>query len=168
MPDPVVIVDYDRHWLDLYAEEKTLILGAIGRWLVAIEHIGSTSVRGLAAKPIIDIMVGVRSLDDAQHCIAPLATVGYVFKPDDTMPARRYFNKGPQSDHHHLHMVEEGGHIWQNQLLFRDYLRAHPETAAEYAALKRGLAGRFGADREGYTEAKTEFIQSVLRAAREV
>ena len=167
MPDPVIVVDYDPRWPLIYEEERRLILGALGRWVVAIEHIGSTSAPGLAAKPIIDIMVGGRSLDDAERCIAPLASVGYVFKPDDTMPGRRYFNKGPQSDHRHLHMVEVGGEMWQNQLRFRDYLRAHPETAAAYAALKRELAASFGRDREGYTDAKTEFIQSVLRAARE-
>jgi GrpB-like predicted nucleotidyltransferase (UPF0157 family) len=166
MPGPVIVVDYDLRWQETYEEEKALILGVIGKWVQAIEHIGSTSVPGLAAKPIIDILVGVRRLDDAQHCMAPLATVGYVFKPDETMPGRRYFNKGPQSDHRHLHMVELGGEIWQNQLLFRDYLRAHADTAAAYAALKRDLASRFGADRDGYTEAKTEFIQQVLRAAR--
>ena len=169
MPDPVVIADYDRRWLDMYAEEKRQILGAIGEWVVAIEHIGSTSVPGLAAKPIIDIMVGVHALDDAQHCIAPLATIGYVYKPEleADIPERRYFNKGPQSDHRHLHMVEVSSKFWRDQLVFRDYLRSYPEMAAAYADLKRNLAARFQTDREGYTEAKTEFVQSVLRMARE-
>ncbi len=166
MPDPVSIVDYDARWPEVYEQEKRLIVAAIGPWLAGIEHIGSTSVPGLAAKPIIDIFVGVRSLDDAQHCIAPLATAGYVFKPDDTIPGRRYFNKGPQDNHRHLHMVELGGEIWQDQLLFRNYLRARPDMAAAYAALKRTLAETFHADREGYTDAKTHFIQLVLRAAK--
>ena len=83
------------------------------------------------------------------------------------MPERRYFNKGPQSNHRHLHVVEVGSPFWLEHLLFRDYLRTHPETAAAYAALKRDLAAHFDRDREGYTDAKTEFIQSVVRAARE-
>jgi GrpB-like predicted nucleotidyltransferase (UPF0157 family) len=168
MPDPVIIVDYDPRWVDTYEAERRLIIDAIGPWLAGIEHIGSTSVPGLAAKPIIDILVGVRSLDDARHCIAPLAAVGYVYKPEleATMPERRYFNKGPQSDHRHLHMIEIGGTFWLEHLLFRDYLRTHPETAAAYAALKCDLAAHYVADREGYTDAKTEFIRSVVRAAR--
>ncbi len=168
MPDPVIIVDHDPRWAELYEEERRLISGAIGPWLAGIEHIGSTSVPGLAAKPIIDTMVGVRTLDDACYCIEPLAAVGYVYKPEleAVMPERRYFNKGPQSNHRHLHMVEVGSPFWQEILLFRDYLRTHPETAAAYAALKRDLAARFDRDREGYTDAKTEFIQSVVLAAR--
>lgn len=170
MHDPVIIVDYDRGWPALYEDERRLIAGAIGPWLAGMEHIGSTSVAGLAAKPIIDIMVGVRTLDDAIHCIEPLAALGYVYKPEleATMPERRYFNKGPQSDHRHLHMVEIGGTFWQEHLLFRDYLRTHPQTAAAYAALKRDLAVRFNRDRDGYTDAKTDFIQSVLCAAKSV
>jgi GrpB-like predicted nucleotidyltransferase (UPF0157 family) len=168
MPDPVIIVSYDPRWPPMYEEEKALIVGAMGRWLAAIEHIGSTSVPGLGAKPIIDIMVGVRSLDDAQYCIEPLAAVGYVYKPqyEQEMPERRYFNKGPQDNHRHLHMVELGGEFWQRQLLFRNYLRAHPEAAQAYEALKRDLAAHYGQDREGYTEAKTEFIRSIGEKAQ--
>jgi GrpB-like predicted nucleotidyltransferase (UPF0157 family) len=168
MPDPVIIVDYDPHWAELYEEERCLISGAIGPWLAGIEHIGSTSVPGLAAKPIIDIMVGVRTLDDARYCIEPLAALDYVYKPEleAGMPERRYFNKGPQGNHRHLHVVEMDGDFWQKHLAFRDYLRTHPQTAAAYAALKRDLAARYVADRDGYTDAKTEFIQSVVRVAR--
>ena len=140
MTPRVVIVGYDPAWPAMYEEEKALILGAIGPWVKGIEHVGSTSVPGLAAKPIIDIMVGVWNLDDAAYCIGRLVTVGYDFKPDDDIPERRYFNKGPQARHRHLHMTELGGDFWLRHLLFRDYLRAHAETARQYQALKRELA----------------------------
>jgi len=164
LPGPVIIVDYDANWPAQYAEEKRLIETAIGPYLVAIEHMGSTSVPGLAAKPIIDIMAGVRSLADAEQCKAPLAAIGYIYQRDDTIPDRVYFNKGPQAQHRHLHMAELGGAFWRRHLALRDYLRAHAEMAGAYATLKRRLAARFGNDREGYTEAKTVFVEGVVSA----
>ena len=165
MTPRVVIVGYDPAWPAMYEEEKALILGAIGPWVKGIEHVGSTSVPGLAAKPIIDIMVGVWNLDDAAYCIGRLVTVGYDFKPDDDIPERRYFNKGPQARHRHLHMTELGGEFWLRHLLFRDYLRSNPETARRYEALKRDLAARCQNDSMAYTDAKTDFIQSVEEQA---
>ncbi len=167
MSAPVVIVEYDPDWPRQYEEERQRIVAAIGDCALGIEHVGSTAVPGLAAKPIIDIMVGVRRLEDAQQCMESLAGIGYIFQPDDTIPERVYFNKGPADRHRHLHMTELGGQFWQDHLLFRDYLRAHPDSAAAYAALKRELADRFTTDRIGYTDAKTEFIQSVVRKARQ-
>jgi GrpB-like predicted nucleotidyltransferase (UPF0157 family) len=168
MPGPVVIRDYDPQWPALYEEEKALILGAISEWVVAIEHVGSTSVPGLAAKPIIDITVAVRQIGDALHCIPPLATVGYFYVPSAEVyiPERRYFSKGPQARHRHLHMVEATSAFWQEHILFRNYLRAHPATAQEYAALKRRLAETYGSDHMGYTDAKGDFIHSVVAQAR--
>ena len=169
---PVTIVDYNARWPALYDEEKGRILAAIDPWVADIQHVGSTAVPGLGAKPIIDIMVGRRSLDDARHCIAPLETIGYQYIPEyeDELPERRYF-RWPGGDtyrgrgSHHLHMVETTSDFWRRHLLFRDYLRRHPEVAREYECLKRELAARYGADREGYTEAKTEFITSVEEKA---
>ncbi len=173
---PIEIVDYDPRWPSLYDEERARILGAIGPWLVDIQHVGSTAVPGLAAKPIIDIMPGVARLEDAHHCIEPLRALGYEYHPEFEveLPERRYFNKPPGESFrghrtHHLHMVKSGSDFWQRHLLFRDYLRAHTEAASEYARLKRQLAARFGTDREGYTEAKSDFIRSIEeRAKREV
>jgi GrpB-like predicted nucleotidyltransferase (UPF0157 family) len=168
--DAIVIADYDRRWPALFEEETARILDAIGRWLVDVQHVGSTAVPGLAAKPVIDIMPGIRDLADAPHCIGPLETLGYEYMPqfEDEMPFRRYFRKGePRS--HHLHMVEPGSDFWQRHILFRDYLRAHPQAARQYAQVKRRLAAQFGSDREGYTEAKSGFIQDIEeRARREV
>lgn len=166
--EPITIADYDPRWPALYEEEKARILAAIGEWLVDIQHVGSTAVPGLAAKPIIDIMPGIRSLTDAQHCIAALEALGYEYVPEyeAELPERRYFRKRATPYSHHIHMVEATSDFWQRHLLFRDYLRAHPDAAAEYGELKRRLAARIGDDRVGYTEAKTEFIRSIEERAR--
>ena len=169
MKGPLVIVDYDPRWPDLYEEEKGQILDVIGHVAVAIKHVGSTAVPGLGAKPIIDIMVAIPDLADAQKCTYPMLCIGYEFVPEyeDFIPERRYFHKGPPGDRtHHLSMVEPTSEFWEQHLLFRDYLRAHPEVAAEYERLKWDLAAWFGWDRLGYTDAKTSFIEEVIAAAR--
>jgi|FLYL01.1.fsa_nt_gi GrpB-like predicted nucleotidyltransferase (UPF0157 family) len=177
MPGPdasprIVVAEYDPRWPALFEAERALILGAVGGLLAAVEHVGSTAVPGLAAKPIIDIMLGLRSLADAPAVIAGMAGIGYEYVPDyeNELPERRYFRKpgGPElagSRRFHVHAVETTSQFWRRHLAFRDYLRAHPEACAEYAALKRRLAAEFGNDRRGYTEAKTEFITRIERLA---
>ncbi len=165
---PVVIADYDPHWAAMYAEESARIQNAIGEWLSGIEHVGSTSVPGLAAKPVVDIMPGLRSLGDSPHIVGPLQKLGYQYFPEheDVMPERRYFSL-PAGDEHrgrrhfHIHAVETTSAFWRRHLAIRDHLRAHPDVAGEYAALKRRLAAEYGSDREGYTEAKSEFIKRI-------
>jgi len=168
MISPVVISDYSPQWPVLYEEEKVKILEVIGQRVVEIQHIGSTAVPGLGAKPIIDIMVGVRQLADAEGCIKPLQSIGYEYVPEHeaSIPERRYFRKGPVNAHRHLHMVEVSGDFWERHLLFRDFLRTHPEVADEYLALKKGLAVKYGTERERYTDAKTSFIEQVVERAR--
>ncbi len=167
-PAPVFIADYDRRWPAMFAAERVRIQDAIGEWLSGIEHVGSTAVPGLAAKPVIDIMPGLRSLGDSPYIVEPLRELGYQYFPEHetVMPERRYFAL-PAGDEHrgrrrfHLHIVETTAAFWRRHLAFRDHLRAHPETASEYAALKRRLAAEYGSDREGYTEAKTGFITRI-------
>jgi len=169
MRAPIVIEDYNPDWPLRYEYEKAAIVQACGHILAAIEHIGSTAVPGLAAKPIIDIMGGLRELADATQCIGPLASIGYAYVPEYevSLPERRYFRRGPRESHiAHLHMVETRSDFWHRHLLFRDYLRAHPATAQQYAELKRVLAAQYGADRDGYTEGKTAFIRWVEATAR--
>lgn len=170
MPAPVVIVEYNPRWPAMYEEERQSILTATGDLIVAIEHIGSTAVPGLGAKPIIDIMAAVRELVDAERCVTPLKTIGYEYVPEynDIIPERRYFHKGPpEARTYHLHMVELTSDFWEQQLLFRDFLRTHPEEAQEYYRLKKGLAEKFGSDREGYTDAKTSFIEAAVGMMRD-
>jgi GrpB-like predicted nucleotidyltransferase (UPF0157 family) len=164
---PVVIVPYNRLWPVKYEQEREAIRTAIGDLAVDIQHVGSTSVPGLAAKPTIDIAIGVRSMDDGRGAITALFALGYA-KGVENFPDWRYFDREghePGGDIH-LHMVPFGGDRWNRYLLFRDYLRAHPEIASAYEKLKRGLAVEFGKDRLGYVEGKTEFIEHIAVLAR--
>lgn len=168
----VLIVDYNPQWAVLFKKEKDQILNVIGHIIVEIEHIGSTAVPNLGAKPIIDIMVAIPHLEDAEKCIKPLQSIGYEYVPEHEVstPERRYFHKGhpPKEQHHHLHMVEQTSDFWKRHLIFRDYLRTNPEVAREYFKLKKRLATKYGSDREGYTEAKTSFIKSIVAKAKRV
>ena len=127
----ILIVEYNHAWPVLYQQEKDRIWVVIGDWVTAIEHIGSTAVPGLGAKPIIDIMVGINRLCDAGECISPLSSIGYEYVPEyeEEMPERLYFRKGPtQNRISHLHMVEVGGEFWIRHLLFRNFLIKHPSS----------------------------------------
>jgi GrpB-like predicted nucleotidyltransferase (UPF0157 family) len=168
MSASVVIVNYDQAWPRLFAAEEKTLRRALGD-AVQIEHVGSTAVPGLVAKPIIDIMVGVHRLGDAAAYIAPLEQLGYEYVPEfeEFIPERRYFRKGPPTGRtHHLHMVEQGTAFWKQHILFRDWLRTHPRDAGVYAELKRELAARYRTDRDAYTDAKTEFIRRIEQQAR--
>lgn len=164
---PIEIVDYQAAWPGQYEEEKCRILAAIGRYVAAVEHVGSTAVPGLAAKPIIDILVGLRSLADATNCINPLNGLGYEYVPEweAELPERRYFRRvWPRPRTHHIHMVETTSEFWQRQLRFRDHLRAHSEDARAYERLKRELASRFEVGLD-YAAAKSAFIRTILDKA---
>ena len=164
------VVDYDPRWPQIYEDERARILSAIGPWVAGIEHVGSTAIPGLAAKPIIDILVGLKTLANAVHCIPRLQAVGYEYVPEyeKEVPERRYFRKGPLENRtHHVHMVEKGSDFWVKHLRFRDYLRDHPEDARRYERLKRELAARFTDDRDSYTESKTDFVESIVQRAAE-
>jgi GrpB-like predicted nucleotidyltransferase (UPF0157 family) len=168
---PVEICEYDATWPLKFEEQRDSLMNAIGNKVVAVEHIGSTAVPGLGAKPIIDIMIGLRQLSDAEDCIEPLRRIGYDYVPEleAEIPERRYFHKGPSNvpkKHYHLHMVEINGKFWNAQILFRDYLRTHPDSAQEYLKLKKDLAAKYRLNREAYTEAKTSFIESTIAKAR--
>jgi len=162
---PVNVVPYDPEWPRLFEEEKARILQDIGSNVISVEHMGSTAIPGLAAKPVIDILIGVRSLADAPLFIPPLIAHGYeyVSRYENEMPFRRYLHRKVNGEHtHHLHMVEPDTDFYRLQLAFRDYLRAHPEDRNEYAALKLWLAEKYRNDRVAYTDAKTDFIQGIL------
>ena len=168
MNDPIVIAQYNPQWPILYEKEKAQILSTIRHWAIAIEHVGSTAVPGLGAKPIIDVMVAVRHLADASACIIPLQGLGYEYAPEFEvlMPERRFFRKFSKGIRtHHLHVVEIKSEFWEHHLLFRDFLRNHSWAAQQYCQLKKELAAQFRDDREAYTNAKTRFIMSILEEA---
>lgn len=169
MSRPAVIVDYDPQWPVLYEEEKTRILRAIGLQTRVVEHIGSTAVPGLCAKPIIDLMAGVHRLTDANKCLQPLRKIDYRdVTPQPDNPEWYYcLGKGPHSIGYHLHLVKFLSEHWRKHLFFRDFLRTHRNVAGEYCRLKKDLWTKYGTDRPGYTAAKTSFIESVLLRARQ-
>ncbi len=166
----IEVLDYDPRWPDLFEEECTHLRGVFGPMAVAIEHIGSTSVAGLAAKPIIDLLVGVQSLVDAKAiCIEPLRALGYrhITAYEAWLPAELFFRKGMRGPWtHHLHVMEPSNPRWRELILFRDYLRAHPETASAYGSLKKSLALVFKDNIEGFRNAKHSFVVDVIAKAR--
>jgi GrpB-like predicted nucleotidyltransferase (UPF0157 family) len=167
--DDVHIIPYDLAWPGLFAVEAERLREVLDpNDVVDIEHFGSTAVPGLAAKPIIDILIAVRSLPHAKATmVKPIITLGYLYWPDNPKPDRMFFVKGmpPHGEGrtHHVHITEPDGEMWRPRLAFRDYLRANPREAGRYEALKHDLAARYPDDREAYTEAKTEFVERLYR-----
>ncbi len=168
MLEKVRIVEYNPNWPEIYKLEKNKIQEEIGEYIESIDHIGSTAVEDLVAKPIIDILIGLKSLEDAQFCIPKLEELNYEYVPEfeDVLPDRRYFRKPPTdqgSRDFHVHMVEIKTYFWKRQLIFRDYLRKFPEVANEYGELKLKLAAELQDDRTAYSDGKTDFILGILK-----
>ena len=159
--DRVRLADPTPRWAQLYAEEAERLNAAVGPCLRGLEHYGSTSVPGLKAKPILDILAGVPSLSDGLRLAGPLAALGYEDMGTGVVPGHHLFGKG-EARTHLLHVVEYGSPIWTEALCFRDALRADPALAQEYEALKVRLSEQFAESRAEYTAAKAGFIQSVL------
>jgi len=158
----VKLEPHSERWRQLFDEEAARIRAAIGEVVATIEHIGSTSIGGIAAKPIIDIAVGVEKIADGARCVRPLENTGYEYRGEHGIAGRFYFVKGePRS--HHLHMVEMGSDFWRSHLLFRDYLRENQTIAEEYENLKKELAKRYAENREAYSNGKAAFIENVLK-----
>ncbi|KJC61607.1 hypothetical protein UP10_07005 [Bradyrhizobium sp. LTSPM299] len=166
--DEVEIVAYDPRWPLLFDEEAKRLRAVLDPSLiVGLEHFGSTAIPGLSAKPIIDILIAVRTLAAARAAfVEALRKLDYVYWADNPKQDRMFFVKGmppfgPKRSHH-VHVTEPQEQMWQ-RLAFRDYLRAHPEEAATYERLKRRLATDHRADREAYTDAKSAYVESVMR-----
>ncbi len=166
----VVVSPYSAEWPNCFLAIREEVLAVFSPIAVAIKHIGSTSVPGLAAKPVIDVLLGARSLAEVESKIETLAGLGYAYisKYEDVLPMRRYFVKSPAASLRvHLHAVERGSRIWREHLAFRDALRSHPALCARYQSLKLQLAQTFADDKAAYSAAKDPFVQSVLDAALE-
>ncbi len=160
---PVEVVPYDDSWPARFRAERLLLEKVLAPWLAgSIEHIGSTAVPLLPAKPVIDIMAPVRTLEGSRGAIEAATEVGYVYYPYKAELMHWLCKPSPHLRTHHLHLVPFGSELWRRQLGFRDALRRSPALAAEYAELKVRLAERFRLDREAYTEAKAPFVQRVL------
>lgn len=172
--EEVAVVPYEPRWPKVFELERIHLLACLPSDLVKrIEHFGSTAVPGLPAKPIVDILVEVTSLDETRMRIAPVLEAqgyDYFWRPvrgDNAPPYYAWFIKRDRNGDrtHHIHMVEAHFELWDN-LLFRDYLIEHPAVAREYAELKTKLAGVYRGDRVSYTRAKSDFITTVTEKAR--
>lgn len=156
---------YSAEWKRLFELEKISLQSALGSNILTIQHVGSTSIPGMPAKPIIDIGIAMADFEGARVCIPPIESLGYDYRGEFGIPRRHYFSKGDPRTHH-IHMVEITSPAWENMLLFRDYLCQHAEIAQEYAQLKQGLAVQYPQDREAYLDGKTAFVNRVLALAR--
>jgi len=171
-----VVVDYDPQWPALFEEERARITSAAGHIVAVVHHVGSTSIPGMTAKPILDIAVMLRAFQDGERCIGPLESIGYTHRglnPD--IPGDRFFvkghppreggSRGDEVRTHFLHMYPLDSPLAQNHLAFRDCLIAQPDLAAEYMQLKFTLADRHPDDRVSYGKGKATFIRAVLAKA---
>ena len=167
---PIVIVPYDSAWPALFRAVADPIRLALGDVAVRIDHIGSTAVPELAAKPVIDVQVSVREFEPLAPFRDPLVALGYVFRGDNPERTKRYFREAPGTRRTHIHVRRAGSWNEQFALLFRDFLRAHPDVAGDYAELKTGLAHEHslsGLNRHAYVEAKQPFIWATMARADE-
>jgi len=165
VPEPIIIVDYDPNWAVTFRKLRARVGESLDDLPYSIDHVGSTAIPGAAAKPIIDIDVVLKSAVDMPKAIRVLEKAGYRHLGDLGITGREAFESPAGLPAHHLYVVVLGGRECTRHVRFRDYLRGHPEEMERYSILKKSLAQKFRNDREAYTEAKTAFIEAILRQA---
>jgi GrpB-like predicted nucleotidyltransferase (UPF0157 family) len=161
--ETIMVVDYDPAWPEIFQQLRAQMWSVLHDVAIAVEHVGSTSVPGLAAKPIIDMSAIVTSEREVPLAIERLATLGYVHLGDLGIEGREAFSCPDGSPAHHLYVCPRGSLGLHNHLVVRDYLRSHPETAGAYGELKQQLAHAFPHDSDSYVDGKTDFILRILR-----
>ena len=169
LKDRIEFVPCDPAWPDRFEEEKAHLLSCLPDGLVTrVEHFGSTAIAGMAAKPVVDMLVEVTSHRRADECVPPILEpqgYDYFWRPLDDMHYPWLIKRDRAGQRtHHIHMAEAGSRLWEG-LIFRDYLRAHPDAAEAYHKLKISLVERFPGDRIAYTEGKTDFVNAILTRA---
>lgn len=158
----VELVDHRQEWHHLAAEERSHLEDALDQ----IEHVGSTAIEGMPAKPVLDLLAVADELAPKSEYAARLEPMGYELRESDQVPDRLFFAKGPTDERtHYLSITERGSDCHREQIAFRDYLRSNPDAAAEYARFKRKLAEEHPDDRETYTKRKSEFVEHILDRA---
>lgn len=163
----VKFAPYDKEWEVFFEKEKILLQKTLGPAALDIQHVGSTSVPGMSAKPIIDIALGIKALNSYKQYIVPLQSINYIFKEHVRLKNDYYFAKGNEEEITcHLHLVKYQGEIWKNYLAFRNYLRVNPQSVREYIELKETLRKKFPENRKKYTAGKSKFISSIIKTAR--
>lgn len=161
----ISISDWSPEWPNKFALKAAAIRQALGNHALRIDHIGSTSIEGLAAKPIVDIQVSVVDLRITETLTERMAISGYVWRPSNPDLTKRYFRERPGDERTHIHVRQSGSWHEQWSLLFRDYMRCHAEEHAPYVELKRALAVRYRDNRPAYTEGKSDHLWRIIRRA---
>ena len=163
MSERVSLIAYDPEWPRRFDAERALLESVLGRWLDGgIHHIGSTAIPGIAAKPIIDMLAGVRELEDARGAVDSLREHAYLVAPHRAHEAHHFVKPSLAFPAYSVHLTQPGSDLWRERLAFRDALRSAPALAAEYEALKLRLAQEHGGDRVAYTRGKRAFVARVL------
>lgn len=162
---PVVLEEYDSSWPNKFEKEKDYLLEVAGKWNYgSVEHVGSTAIPGMLAKPVIDIMFGVKSLEESKPAIKVLQESGYEYWPYKTEVMHWFCKPSDAFRTHHLHLIPFDSPLWKERIKFRDTLRSNGGVAAKYAVLKKKLAIKYKEDREAYTQEKWPFIKKVVES----
>ncbi|MDW2885970.1 GrpB family protein [Exiguobacterium artemiae] len=161
----VIVTPYQTSWADAFQQEKEQLETIFGNRLLAVHHIGSTSVPGLSAKPILDILPVVDSLDGIEAFDAAMEQIGYEAKGEFGMPGRRYYRKGGDNRTHHIHLYADGNPEIMRHVVFRDYLRQHPQEVEAYSTIKERLARQYPEDISAYIAGKDSFVKMMEQRA---
>jgi GrpB-like predicted nucleotidyltransferase (UPF0157 family) len=167
LPDPVAVVPYDPEWPALFAELAAQIRMALGPLALRIDHVGSTAIPGLAAKPVIDVQVSVETFDDSDEIARAMDAIGFAWRRSNPDRTKRYFREKPGGRRTHIHVRRAGSFQEAFTLLFRDYLRCHPEDARAYEEKKYELAKAFEHDRPAYVDGKAPIIWEIIMRANQ-
>lgn len=166
MSESIELELYNPSWVDKFKQESEQLEKVLDGWIVGeIQHIGSTSIPGMSAKPIIDIMIGVGNLDKAKACLPLLGSIDYCYAPYKADIMHWFCKPSPEHREYHLYLMEPDSYEYKARLAFRDYLIAHPDAAQTYITLKEGLAKEYHNDREAYTKAKETFVKDITSKA---
>lgn len=161
-----ILIPYQPDWKDKFGIENVKIKEIFGDKAMAVEHIGSTSILGLSAKPIIDIAVLIEKREDGDSFIEPVEKLGYKYDKLNSSGERHFFRKGNPTEFHLSIAYQDKGNFWERQILFRDYLRNHPDSRDEYQTLKENLLKNDPTGKDTYLSGKSEFVSKVLELAR--
>jgi GrpB-like predicted nucleotidyltransferase (UPF0157 family) len=165
----VKLSPYSTEWVIYFEKGKNLLQNTLGPLILDIQHVGSTSIPDMPSKPIIDIVVGIKTVNDFGECIKLLQNAGYLLRENASNCRELCFAKGSEEKRtYYLQLVKYHGEIWNNYLAFRDYLRTNKESAQQYAFLKQRLSANFADNRVKYTEGKADFIHKTIKTARNI
>ncbi len=158
----VALIQHKEEWSKIFEKDKDMLLHILGNSAEDIQHVGSTAIPGISAKPIIDILVGLKDIFEAERFISKLEEKSYEYRPNASTQDRLLFIKGGENFRtHHIHVVQYDSNEWNRMIHFRDYLRENPNIAMEYKKLKEELAEKFPNNREAYTKGKEKFVKQI-------